>query len=200
MTGAQPMHSADGRFVIVYNGEVYNFRELRRELEERGHTFRGTSDTEVMLAGFGEWGLVQAVQRFVGMFAFAVFDRRERTLHLVRDRLGVKPLYWTVAAGVLLFGSELRTLMAHSSFRRDVDPEALDAVLRFSYVPAPATVFKNVFKLPTGSILTAREGSEPRIAPYWRLLDQVTARPRETTRPRRSTRSTAYCATRSHGG
>ena len=173
-TGAQPMHSADGRYVITYNGEVYNFRELRAELEHHGHHFRGTSDTEVMLAACTQWGPEAAVQKFVGMFAFALFDRQERTLRLVRDRMGVKPLYWTVADGVLLFGSELRALMAHPAFRRDVDPEALDTVLRLSYVPAPATVFKNVFKLPTGSILTAREGSEPRIAPYWRLLDHVT--------------------------
>jgi asparagine synthase (glutamine-hydrolysing) len=152
-TGAQPMHSADGRYVITYNGEVYNFRELRAELEHHGHHFRGTSDTEVMLAACTQWGPEAAVQKFVGMFAFALFDRQERTLRLVRDRMGVKPLYWTVAAGVLLFGSELRALMAHPAFRRDVDPEALDAVLRLSYVPAPATVFKNVFKLPTGSSL-----------------------------------------------
>jgi asparagine synthase (glutamine-hydrolysing) len=172
-TGAQPMHSADGRYVITYNGEVYNFRELRAELEHHGHRFRGTSDTEVMLAACSQWGPEAAVQRFVGMFAFALFDRHERTLRLVRDRMGVKPLYWTIAGSVLLFGSELRALMAHPAFRRDVDPDALDAVVRFSYVPTPATVFKNVFKLPPGSILTVREGCEPRIVPYWRLLDHV---------------------------
>jgi asparagine synthase (glutamine-hydrolysing) len=172
-TGAQPMHSADGRFVITYNGEVYNFRELRAELEHHGHRFRGTSDTEVMLAACTQWGPEAAIKRFVGMFAFALFDRQERLLRLVRDRIGVKPLYWTLADGTLLFGSELRALMAHPAFRRDVDPDALDAVVRLSYVPTPATVFKNVFKLPAGSILTIRAGSEPQIAPYWRLLDHV---------------------------
>ena len=149
-TGAQPMHSAGGRYVIAYNGEVYNFQELRAELAARGHRFRGTSDTEVMLAACVEWGPEQAVERFVGMFAFALFDRQTRTLRLVRDRLGVKPLYWAVFDGALLFGSELRALMAHPAFRKEVDREAIAAVLRYSYVPAPATVFRGVYKLPAG--------------------------------------------------
>jgi asparagine synthase (glutamine-hydrolysing) len=173
-TGAQPMHSADGRYVITYNGEVYNFRELRRELEARGHAFPGTSDTEVMLAAFTEWGIASAVRRFVGMFAFAVFDRQNRTLHLVRDRLGIKPLYWTTTDGLLLFGSELRALMAHSSFRREIDREAVSALLRCSYVPAPATIFRGVNKLPPGSMLTVAAGGEPAIEQYWHLHDVVT--------------------------
>ena len=172
-TGAQPMHSADGRYVITYNGEVYNFRELRRELEARGRVFRGTSDTEVMLAAFGEWGVAQAVTRFAGMFAFAVFDRQSRTLHLVRDRIGVKPLYWTINGGAVLFGSELRALMAHPSFRKEVDREAVAAFLRYSYVPTPATIFRGVHKLPPGCILTVAAGGEPSIAPYWRLSEVV---------------------------
>src|SRR5581483_9847393 len=172
-TGAQPMHSADGRYVITYNGEVYNFRELRRELEARGRVFRGTSDTEVMLAAFGEWGVAQAVTRFAGMFAFAVFDRQSRTLHLVRDRIGVKPLYWTISGGAVLFGSELRALMAHPSFRKEVDREAVAAFLRYSYVPTPATIFRGVHKLPPGCILTVAAGGEPSIAPYWRLSEVV---------------------------
>jgi asparagine synthase (glutamine-hydrolysing) len=174
-TGAQPMHSADGRYVIVFNGEVYNFQELRAELENRGHRFHGHSDTEVMLAAFLEWGPERAVERFTGMFAFALFDRQSRSLRLVRDRIGVKPLYWTIAGGTLLFGSELRALMAHPKFRKEVDREAIAAVVRYSYVPGPATVFKNVHKLPAGSILTMRPGAEPAIKPYWRLLDAVDA-------------------------
>jgi len=177
-TGAQPMHSATGRYVITYNGEVYNFPELRRELQARGHAFRGSSDTEVMLAACEEWGPEAAVQKFIGMFAFALFDRQERTLRLVRDRLGVKPLYWTIADGLLLFGSELRALMAHSCFKKNVDPEAIDAVVRLSYVPTPATVFRDVFKLPPGSILTIHPGQEPALARYWNLVEVASRAPR----------------------
>jgi asparagine synthase (glutamine-hydrolysing) len=168
-TGAQPMHSADERYVITYNGEVYNFRELRRELEADGHTFRGTSDTEVMLAAISQWGVEKAVSRFVGMFAFAVFDRTERKLRLVRDRLGIKPLYWSLTDGQLLFGSELRALIAHPSFRADVDREAVSAFLRYSYVPTPASIFRNVQKLPPGCILSVGASSELDINPYWEL-------------------------------
>ena len=174
-TGVQPMHSADGRYVLVYNGEVYNFQELRSELATLGHVFRGTSDTEVMLAACVEWGPDKAVERFVGMFAFALYDRRERTLRLVRDRLGVKPLYWAVFDNILLFGSELRALMAHPSFRKDIDREAIAAMLRYCYVPAPATAFLGVYKLPAGSILTLRQGGTPLIRSYWRA-DGITWR------------------------
>ncbi len=177
-TGAQPMHSADGRYVMVYNGEVYNFRELRRELEPLGHAFRGTSDTEVMLAAIAQWGLEKAVTRFVGMFAFALFDRKERVLHLVRDRLGIKPLYWSANDGLMLVGSELRALMAHPSFRAEIDREAVAAFLRYSYVPAPSTIFRGVQKLPPGSILTVKHGGAPTITPYWRLSEVITRAPR----------------------
>lgn len=175
-SGAQPMHSADDRFVITYNGEVYNFRDLRTELADLGHAFRGTSDTEVMLAAFLQWGVTEAVKRFIGMFAFAVFDRREHRLHLVRDRVGVKPLYWTIQDGTLLFGSELRALMAHPSFRRDVDPDAMAAVVAYSYVPAPASVFRNVHKLQPGAILSVAPDEEPVVERYWRIEDAVARR------------------------
>ena len=167
--GAQPMLSAMDRYVISFNGEVYNFRELRTELAACGHTFRSTSDTEVMLAAIAEWGLAAAVARFIGMFAFALYDRQTRTLSLVRDRLGVKPLYWAVFNGTLLFGSTLRALTAHPACGRRIDPEAADALLRLSYIPAPATIFRDVFKLPPAAILTARAGEEPSLARYWTL-------------------------------
>ncbi len=172
-TGAQPMHSGDGRYVITYNGEVYNFAELRAELETLGHTFRGTSDTEVMLASIVEWGLEKAVQSFAGMFAFALFDREMRTIHLARDRLGIKPLYWSALDGQLLFGSELRALASHPAFRGEVDREAVDALLRYSYVPSPATIYRGVYKLPPGTILSVAAAGEPKIEPYWRLRDAL---------------------------
>lgn len=168
-TGAQPMHSADGRYVIVYNGEVYNFPELRAELLSLGHRFSGTSDTEVMLAACVQWGPKDAVRRFVGMFAFALFDRKTRTLFLVRDRLGVKPLYWTIADGTLLFGSELRALAAHPAFRPEVDRDAVAAQVRYSYVPAPATIYRGVFKLPPACVLSIRHGETHRIERYWQI-------------------------------
>jgi len=127
----------------------------------------------VMLAAFSEWGVEDAVKRFVGMFAFAVFDRKVRTLHLVRDRLGIKPLYWAVTDGRLLFGSELRALMAHPAFRRDIDREAVAAFLRYSYVPTPATIFRGVSKLPPGCMLTGTRGGKPTVQQYWRLSDVV---------------------------
>ncbi len=116
--GHQPMTSADGRYVITYNGEVYNFAELRAELDALGHRFRGGSDTEVMLAAFVAWGVERATTRFVGMFAIGLWDRQTRTLYLIRDRIGVKPLYWCRHRGVLLFGSELKALMAHPAWKR----------------------------------------------------------------------------------
>jgi asparagine synthase (glutamine-hydrolysing) len=175
--GRQPMHSADGRYVISYNGEVYNFAELRAELAALGHRFRGSSDTEVMLAACREWGPERAVARFVGMFAIALWDRDSATLRLVRDRLGVKPLYWCARDGALLFGSELKALMAHPVWRGEIDIEAVAAFARFSYVPGTATIFRNVHKLAPGTILTARAGAEPRLTSYWRLRDAIAAAP-----------------------
>jgi asparagine synthase (glutamine-hydrolysing) len=171
--GRQPMTSADGRYVITYNGEVYNFVELRKELETLGHRFRGGSDTEVMLAACVEWGPERAIARFVGMFAIALWDAKTRVLRLVRDRIGVKPLYWCRRNGVVLFGSELKALMAHPAWRAEIDIEAVAALTRYCYVPGPATIFRDVYKLQPGTVLTVAAGEEPRIAPYWRLHDAL---------------------------
>ncbi len=166
--GHQPMLSGDRRFVISFNGEVFNFRALRQELEPRGHRFRGHSDTEVMLAAIEEWGLEEAIRRFIGMFAFALWDRRERSLHLVRDRLGIKPLYYGWADRTLLFASELKAFRAHPAFRPEIDRDALAAYMRHNYVPCPHTIYKRVFKLAPGTILTVsprRRDPEPKT--YW---------------------------------
>jgi asparagine synthase (glutamine-hydrolysing) len=168
--GRQPMHSESGRYSIAFNGEVYNFRALRAELEPRGHRFRGHSDTEVMLAAISEWGLAEAVRRFVGMFAFALWDRAERTLHLVRDRVGIKPLFYGWCGTTLLFGSELKALRAHPAFAGPIDRRAFAAYLEYGYVPGPGSIHEGIRKLPPGTILSVPAGAagvRPEPVTYW---------------------------------
>ena len=165
--GHQPMISADGRFVISYNGEVYNFQDLRPELEARGIVFRGHSDTEVMLEAFAAYGVAPTVKRLIGMFAIAVWDRRERTLTLVRDRLGIKPLYWAKFGGLFMFGSELKALRAYPGWEPRIDRSAVASYMRFNYVPAPLTIYQGVHKLEPGTILTLPWGGEPKTERFW---------------------------------
>jgi asparagine synthase (glutamine-hydrolysing) len=171
--GHQPMSSASGRFVMVFNGEVYNFAELRHELESRGHRFRGHSDTEVILAAFEQWGIRNAVPRFVGMFAMAVWDTRRRELSLIRDRMGKKPLYVYREPGLITFASELKALVAGPSFDRTIDRDALASYFRYLYVPAPRTIFRRAQKLPAAHILTVGDANLPLPAPepYWSLQE-----------------------------
>src|SRR6267142_2380581 len=152
--GHQPMHSESGRYVIVFNGEVYNFSDLRHDLKSIGHGFRGLSDTEVMLAAIEQWGVEEALPRFNGMFAFAVWDRRERQLHLVRDRMGEKPLYYGWMGKSFLFGSELKALVAHPEFKGEVDRNALAIYLRYNCIPAPHSIYRGIRKLPPATKLT----------------------------------------------
>jgi len=171
--GHQPMWSPSRRFVMVFNGQVYNFKELRRELEQYGYGFRGHSDTEVILAAFERWGIHEGVRRFVGMFAIAVWDAHRRELSLFRDRIGKKPLYVYSEPGLITFGSELKALLAGPSFDRSIDRTALASYFRYLYVPAPKSIFQRAIKLPPGHILTV---SDPKLAlpppqPYWSLRE-----------------------------
>src|SRR6266404_1493022 len=164
--GRQPMSGCDGAVTIVFNGEIYNYRDLQRELESRGHRFKTHSDTETIVHAYEEYGAA-CVEHLRGMFAFAIWDARKRELFLARDRAGKKPLYYTITpGGTLIFGSELKSLREHPEFRGDINVEALDAYLTFGYVPDPLTIFQDVHKLPPGHHLTFKDGRAG-VAQYW---------------------------------
>lgn len=167
--GHQPMTSASGRFTVSFNGEIYNFAELRTQLQSVGHAFRGHSDTEVVLAGFEQWGVPGTITRAAGMFAMAVWDSEDQQLHLLRDRLGEKPLYYGVMGSVLLWGSELKALRAHPAWRGVIDRGALALYLRHNYVPAPFSIYEGVRKVIPGTIVTFRTDnfSSPVTSTYW---------------------------------
>lgn len=165
-TGAQPMHGASGDHVIAFNGEIYNFRELRADLAARGARFRGNSDTEVILAAYREWG-IDCVRRFIGMFAFALWDRNGKTLLLARDRLGIKPLFYYRTGDLLLFGSELKALLCHPALSPEIDDAALQHYLQFQYVPAPLCILRQCRKLLPGHVATFSADGEWKEVPYW---------------------------------
>ena len=176
---AQPMTSACGRYVISFNGEIYNFGPLRQELAAAGHRFRGTGDTETLLAAISAWSYPVALERAEGMFAFALWDREERVLHLARDRMGEKPLYYGRFGSTVLFGSELKALRAHRAFRADIDRDAVADLLALKYVPAPRSIFQNVKKLPPATTLAIPAGSTgdlPEPVSYW-TLPETTSEP-----------------------
>lgn len=165
--GSQPMHSADGRYVIVFNGEIYNFRDLQQQLTGLGHTFRGHSDTEVLLAAIVQWGLQQTLPRLLGMFAFGLWDRHENSLYLARDRAGKKPLYYGRCGNSFLFGSELKALRRHPEFVHEIDRDALAGFIQHSWIPGPHSIYRAIRKLPAGCSLAVRVGREPVIDKYW---------------------------------
>ena len=178
----QPMHSPGGRYTIVFNGEIYNYRPLAAELGSAGYAFRTTGDTEVILCAVDAWGIERAVKRFNGIFAFAIWDGAMRSLHFVRDRVGVKPLYYGVRDGVLMFGSSLRAFFAHPDFRADVDPGALAAYLRHCYVPEPRSIFTAVSKLSPGCIATFDATLRCVTTRYWDVAACARAGKREPLR------------------
>ena len=168
--GAQPMQSEDAALTLTFNGEIYNFRELRQELEAAGFAFRTQSDSEVILHGWRHWG-ADCVSHFHGMFAFAIYDARTKQLFIARDRVGVKPLFYApIADGSVIFGSELKALTAHPALRRDLDVSAVDDFMAFGFVPDHACILRSVEKLPAGHYLVLQQGRPlPPPTQYWDL-------------------------------
>ncbi len=165
-SGHQPMQSRDGRFVIAFNGEIYNFPELKAELTKAGEVFRGSSDTEVILGAASRWGAEATIPRLWGMFAIALWDRAERRLLLARDRFGKKPLYYALDDRTVSFASELKALRAARP-ALSVDRAALASYLRLGYIPAPATIYSGVWKLPPGTLATVDRGGTLSVRTYW---------------------------------
>ena len=163
--GRQPFPNDDQTLQIVYNGEIYNFREIRKTLKDLGHCFCSATDTEVVIKAFQQWGC-RCLERFVGMFAMAIWDRKARTLFLARDRLGIKPLYFHFHHGKFIFASELKALMAFSSFQKEIDPDALPLFLHYQYIPSPRTIFQHTWKLLPGHFVIFN-GESIRTEAFW---------------------------------
>lgn len=171
--GAQPMVSSCGACIVTYNGEIYNAGELRPELEGHGRRFRGHSDTEVLVEAIAQWGLRPTVERLIGMFAFAVWDRRTRALSLVRDRLGIKPLYWGRQNGRLVFASELKALEVLPAWQPELNQDALAAFMRLAYVPAPHSIYRGIYKLEPGQIAAVDAAGNVQTSAFWSLEQAV---------------------------
>ncbi len=167
--GHQPMSNSDGSIWITYNGEVYNYKEIREQLVIKGHSFKSNTDTEVVLKAYEEWG-IECVHKFVGMFALAIWDKKIKRLYLLRDRAGVKPLFYYQNDNILLFGSELKALMAHPDFKRDINHSVMPFYLRYGYIPTSQTIFDNTYKLPPGHYLSF-ENNTIKETKYWDIVD-----------------------------
>jgi asparagine synthase (glutamine-hydrolysing) len=177
--GHQPMASPDGRYVLAFNGEIYNFKDLRRDLESAGLRFAGSGDTEVLVAAVQHWGLPETLQRSNGMFGLALWDRLQRRLHLARDRFGEKPLYYGWAGTAFLFGSELKALRAHPNFDAPIDRDVVALYFRHNCIPAPYSIYSSIAKLPPASVVTidavTTPGTRPAPEAYWSLRETAEA-------------------------
>ncbi len=165
--GKQPMHSSSGRFVLAYNGEVYNAPQIRDELSLLGHKFKGHSDTEVIVQAFEEWGILNSSQKFIGMFALAVWDNKLEELTLMRDRLGVKPMYFGKINNTFFFGSQLKSFFVHPLWKNQINKDALSRFIKFNYVPAPYSIFQDISKLRPATILTIDKQQKINTVKYW---------------------------------
>jgi len=174
--GKQPMASSCGRMMLTFNGEIYNATEIRQELQKRGRNFKGHSDTEVLVEACAEFGLVTAVKKCIGMFAFALWDRKHKKLCLVRDRLGKKPLYYSQSNGELVFGSELSAFYPFKPWKRNIDPGSLASFLVFGYVADPHSIYEGISKVPPGHMASFDLSGGLQVEPYWALEDFVPAR------------------------
>lgn len=171
--GHQPMFSHNQRYVMVYNGEIYNYKELREELKHLSFSFRSTSDTEILLAGIEAWGLDVTLKKCTGMFSLALWDQKEKTLSLARDRIGVKPLYWGIMNQTLFFGSQPKSFFPHPCFYKEINPDAAHEYFYYNYIPAPFSIFKNIEKLQPAEILTVSGPNTYEKRSYWTLKDTI---------------------------
>ena len=183
--GDQPMRTEDGRLVITFNGEIYNYRELREELKGRGHSFRTRSDTEVLLHGYSEYG-VKILDRLRGMFAFVIWDTRKKELFGARDMFGIKPFYYAQAGGSFIYGSEIKSILEYPGYEREVNLEALEQYMSFQYSVLPETFFKGIFRLPAGHYMIWKDGKLRTRRYFDPMLTPVKAKDREKEEGRKT--------------
>jgi asparagine synthase (glutamine-hydrolysing) len=170
--GHQPMISQDGRYTLVFNGEIYNYQAIRKELMNAGLSFSGTGDSEVVLASLQCWG-VDAVQRYIGMFAIALWDEQEQVMTLIRDRVGVKPLYYGWDGKTICFGSELKAIREYNHWSPEIKTEAAGEYFQYGYIASPRTIYNNVYKLQPGHVLRLKKHGEPEVTSYWSLVEKI---------------------------
>ena len=171
--GNQPMVSQDSRYVISYNGEIYNALEIGNELRKIGVKFKGHADTEVLIEAFSHWGIRDTLKKLIGMFAFALWDRKKKELMLCRDRIGIKPLYWAEFGDSILFASEIKALKKHPKWNSKINHESLNNFFLYNYVPGPKTIFEKVHKMQPGTIITVSPHKIPSIEKYWSLEEVI---------------------------